>query len=107
MGLIVDIQPTFDNDGNIITEATYFDGYHFDVMTENPVEFEHEIIVNNPKHKFLGLIIMNMHRNTTEETQYIRIGELVMELEPNAEANTLEDIVFITKEDYENEQSKI
>ena len=50
---------------------------------------------------------MNTHRNTTEETQYIRIGELVMELEPNAEVNTLEDIVFITKEDYENEQSKI
>lgn len=54
IGLIVDIQPTFDNDGSIITEATYLDGYHFDVMTENPVEFEHEIIVNNPKHKFLG-----------------------------------------------------
>ena len=50
---------------------------------------------------------MKIYRNTTEETQYIRIGELVMELEPNAEVNTLEDIVLITKEDYENEQSKI
>lgn len=30
-----------------------------------------------------------------------------MELEPNTEVNTLEEIIFKTKEEYENEQSKI
>lgn len=47
---------------------------------------------------------MNVYKNTTEESQYIRIGERVFELLQNEEVSTLEDIVFITKEEYENEQ---
>ena len=33
----------------------FADGYHYDVMSEQEIDFkENEIIVNNPKHGFLG-----------------------------------------------------
>lgn len=54
IGLIVDKPATFDEDFNIITEPIYFDGYHFDVMSENSIIFENEIQVKNPKHSFAG-----------------------------------------------------
>ena len=33
----------------------FADGYHYDVMSEQEIDFEdNEVIVNNPKHSFLG-----------------------------------------------------
>jgi hypothetical protein len=54
IGLIVDKPATFDEDFNMITEPIYFNGYHYDVMSENSIIFENEIEVNNPKHSFAG-----------------------------------------------------
>ena len=37
----------------ITTEQTYRDGYHFDIMTDNEIDFgENEIFTGNPKHTF-------------------------------------------------------
>ena len=55
VGLLVDVQPTFDEEGNQLTEAIYFDGYHYDLMIEDEeIVFEQEIEVSSPKHKFAG-----------------------------------------------------
>ena len=54
IGLIVQTDPTFDDEGNVLTEPIYFNGYHYDVMSENIITFENEIEVNNPKHTFAG-----------------------------------------------------
>ena len=56
VGLIIDQEATFDEQGNLITEPTYRDGYHFDIMTEKEIDFgENEIFPNNPKHTFAGI----------------------------------------------------
>jgi hypothetical protein len=44
----------YDDEGNTITEPIYADGYHYDVMSEQEIEFENKIEVNNPKHTFAG-----------------------------------------------------
>jgi hypothetical protein len=44
----------YDNEGNVIIEPVYADGYHYDVMSERDIIFENEIEVNNPKHTFAG-----------------------------------------------------
>jgi hypothetical protein len=54
IGLITLIDPTFDENMNILTDPIFVDDYHYDVMTEEEVVFENEIIVNNPKHMFAG-----------------------------------------------------
>ena len=55
IGLIVDKDPTFDEEGNLLTEAIYFEGYHYDLMIEDSdIVFEKEIVVNNPRHSFAG-----------------------------------------------------
>jgi hypothetical protein len=54
IGLIVDKECAFDEDGNVLTEPIYFNGYHYDVMSENIIIFENEIQVNNPNHTFAG-----------------------------------------------------
>jgi hypothetical protein len=54
IGLIVQTEPTFDDEGNVLTDPIYFNGYHYDVMSENIITFENEIEVNNPKHTFAG-----------------------------------------------------
>ena len=54
IGLITLTEPTFDNEWNVITEAVYADGYHYDIMSEYEIVFENEIEVNNPKHMFAG-----------------------------------------------------
>jgi hypothetical protein len=34
----------------------FADGYHYDVMSSHEIDFkENEIVVNNPKHSFLGV----------------------------------------------------
>ena len=56
VGLIIDQEATFDTQGNLLTEPTYREGYHFDIMTNNVIDFgENEIFPNNPKHTFAGV----------------------------------------------------
>ena len=55
IGLIIDQEATFDEQGNLLTEPTYREGYHFDIMAEKEIDFgENEIFPNNPKHTFAG-----------------------------------------------------
>ena len=55
VGLIIDQEATFDEQGNILTEPTYRDGYHFDIMAEKEIDFgENETFPNHPKHTFAG-----------------------------------------------------
>jgi len=54
IGLIVDKEGVFDDEGNVLTEPIYFNGYHYDVMSENIIIFENEIQVKSPKHTFGG-----------------------------------------------------
>jgi len=53
IGLIVLENGTYDDKFNVIKEPVYADGYHYDVMSENKIDFgSNEIQVNNPKHIF-------------------------------------------------------
>jgi hypothetical protein len=55
VGLLIDQEATFDEQGNLLTEPTYRDGYHFDIMTDIDIDFgANEITTNNPKHIFAG-----------------------------------------------------
>ena len=55
-GLIINEEATFDEKGNLLTEPTYIDGYHFYIMSEKEIDFgESEIFTNNPKHTFAGI----------------------------------------------------
>ena len=56
VGLIIDQEATFDEQGNLLTEPTYIDGYHFDIMTEKEIDFgENETFPKHPKHSFAGI----------------------------------------------------
>ena len=56
VGLIIDQEATFDEQGSMLTEPTYREGYHFDIMAEKEIDFgESEIFTNNPKHIFAGI----------------------------------------------------
>ena len=56
VGLVIDQEATFDEQGNILTEPTYRDGYHFDIMSEIEIDFgENETFPNHPKHSFAGI----------------------------------------------------
>jgi hypothetical protein len=53
IGLIVLENGTYDDKFNVIPEPVYADGYHYDVMSENKIDFgSNEIQVKNPKHIF-------------------------------------------------------
>jgi len=53
IGLIVLENGSYDEKFNVIKEPVYADGYHYDVMSENKIDFgSNEIQVNNPKHTF-------------------------------------------------------
>lgn len=54
IGLIVLENGTYDEEGNIIKEPIYADGYHYDVMSIQKIDFDNAIEVNNPKHTFAG-----------------------------------------------------
>ena len=55
VGLLIDQEATFDTQGNLLTEPTYREGYHFDIMSDNVIDFgTNEIFPNNPKHSFAG-----------------------------------------------------
>ena len=53
VGLVINEEATFDEQGNLLTETTYIEDYHFDIMAEKEIDFgENEIFPNNPKHSF-------------------------------------------------------
>ena len=52
IGKVVNIQGTYDENGNVPTEPTYYDGYAYDVMSEQDIVFESEIFPKHPKHSF-------------------------------------------------------
>ena len=55
IGLIILEQGTYDEEGNVITEPIFADGYHYDVMCEQEIDFGlNKTEVNNPKHSFAG-----------------------------------------------------
>ena len=55
-GILIDQEATFDEQGNMLTEPTYRDGYHFDIMAEKEIDFgENETFPNHPKHSFAGI----------------------------------------------------
>lgn len=55
IGKIITTDGTYDEEGNELTPTIYADGYHYDVMCEQDVDFgSNSIEVNNPKHVFLG-----------------------------------------------------
>ena len=64
IGLIILEQGTYDEDGNVITEPIYADGYHYDVMSSELYDFGANLVEpKNPKHAFAG-------HATTEEFPY-------------------------------------
>ena len=55
IGKIVTTDGTYDEEGNELTAPIYADGYHYDVMCEQDIDFgSNAIEVNNPKHNFAG-----------------------------------------------------
>lgn len=54
IGKVVKVQGTYDENGNVITEPIYYDGYAYDVMSEQDIIFESEIFPVDCKHSFLG-----------------------------------------------------
>jgi hypothetical protein len=55
IGLIVLENGVYDEDFKEVKPPVYADGYHFDIMSENKIDFGlNEITVNNPKHYFAG-----------------------------------------------------
>ena len=65
IGKIVKTDGTYDEQGNELTAPIYADGYHFDVMSEQVIDFGiNEIQVNNPKHNFAGYEIVKDEQGT-------------------------------------------
>ena len=54
IGKIVKVQGTYDEEGNVITEPIYYDGYAYDVMSEQEIVFESEIYPVDCVHSFAG-----------------------------------------------------
>ena len=72
IGLIVLENGTYDADFNEITAPTYADGYHFDIMITQAIDFgTARVTPTNVKHAFLGF-------NTNEYNQ----------INPNTNTNT-------------------
>ena len=56
IGKVVSIPATFDENGELLTEPIYYDGYAYDVMSDEEVDFgSFEIFPKNPAHGFSGL----------------------------------------------------
>jgi hypothetical protein len=54
IGKIIEIPGTYDEQGNVITEPIYYDGYAYDVMCVQEIVFESEIFPVDCKHSFMG-----------------------------------------------------
>jgi hypothetical protein len=76
LGIIVLTDGTYDSNNNVITEPTYADGYHFDVMVNEAIDFgTARVTPTNVKHAFLGFNTneynqINQNTNTNETTTY-------------------------------------
>jgi hypothetical protein len=76
LGIIVLTSGTYDSNNNVITEPTYADGYHFDVMVNEAIDFgTARVTPTNVKHAFLGFNTneynqINQNTNTNETTTY-------------------------------------
>jgi len=56
IGKVVSIPATFNENGELLTEPIYYDGYAYDVMSDEEVDFgSFEIFPKNPAHGFAGL----------------------------------------------------
>ena len=52
---IVEIGKICINQSTEEIKPIFADGYHYDVMSSHEIDFEkNEVVVNNPKHSFLG-----------------------------------------------------
>lgn len=75
VGLIVDT-PAVIVDNEIVTPATYIDGYHFDIMVNNAIDFgTARMTPTTSVHSFLGFNTndyntINPNTNTNETTTY-------------------------------------
>ena len=54
VGLIVLEYGVYQEQESEITPPVYADGYHYDVMSIQEIDFDNAIEVNNPKHTFAG-----------------------------------------------------
>jgi hypothetical protein len=55
IGLIIDVEGTYDENGNELTPPTYINGYHFDVMCEQEIDFGiARVTPEMAQHSFLG-----------------------------------------------------
>ncbi len=74
IGLIVLENGTYDEDGNEVTAPVYADGYHFDIMSENEIDFgiaDITALVNNPKHQFAGYMpIVEIDPNVIDNDRF-------------------------------------
>ena len=71
IGLIVDT-PAVIVDNEIVTPATYINGYHFDIMVNNAIDFgTARMTPNTSVHSFLGFNTndYNQTNNNTNETE--------------------------------------
>jgi hypothetical protein len=56
VGLIVDVEGTYDDEGKQITPPTFIEGWHVDLMLSDDVDLsEFEVFPKNPKHKFFEI----------------------------------------------------
>jgi hypothetical protein len=56
IGLIIEVEGTYDENGNELTPPTYINGYHYDIMSNKEIDFgTAEIQTKNPKHTFYGI----------------------------------------------------
>lgn len=73
IGLIVDTPAVIEN-MQVVTPATYIDGYHFDIMVNNAIDFgTNRMTPNTSVHSFLGFNTndyntINPNTNTNETT---------------------------------------
>jgi len=55
IGKIVLTDGTYDENFVELTAPIFADGYHYDIMCEQEIDFGiNEVVVNNPKHSFAG-----------------------------------------------------
>ena len=54
IGKIVSINGTYDADFKELTAPVYFDGYAYDIMSEQEIDFKSEVFPKNSKHGFSG-----------------------------------------------------
>ena len=53
VGRIVDVPAELDDEGNVIAEATFIEGYHVDVMLKDEEDFgAYEVFPETPSHNF-------------------------------------------------------